>query len=141
MSRKAISEFRWTNIEEIVQKRGALAFLSKEQYLQWFASLSPAVQSQVSEAWGEPPGEEKNGIPAAMLYQGKIVITGISYGNAIVCAQPKRGCAGSRCDGQVCKILHDPEVPPTHHYIATYRYIEKIFGADVIVHVGTHGNL
>jgi cobaltochelatase CobN len=141
MERKAICEFRWTTIQEIVQKGGALAYLSKEEYGQWFKCLSPAVRSQVSEAWGAPPGEEKNGIPAAMLYQGKIVITGISYGNAIVCAQPKRGCAGSRCDGQVCKILHDPEVPPTHQYIATYRYIEKIFGADVIVHVGTHGNL
>lgn len=76
-----------------------------------------------------------------MLYQGKIVITGVQYGNALVCAQPKRGCAGARCDGQVCKILHDPEVPPTHQYLATYRYIEHDFNADVIVHVGTHGNL
>jgi cobalamin biosynthesis Mg chelatase CobN len=32
-------------------------------------------------------------------------------------------------------------VPPTHQYLATYRYIEDCFGADVIVHVGTHGNL
>ncbi|MDD2753970.1 MAG: cobaltochelatase subunit CobN [Methanothrix sp.] len=141
MGRKAISEFRWTPIEEIVQKGGALAYLSKEEYEQWFGCLSPEVRSRVSEAWGNPPGEEKNGIPAAMLYQGKIVITGVLYGNALVCAQPKRGCAGARCDGQVCKILHDPEVPPTHQYIATYRYIEKVFGADVIVHVGTHGNL
>jgi len=141
MDRKAISEFRWTPIEEIVQKGGALAFLSKEEYEQWFGCLSPEVKSRVTGAWGNPPGEEKDGIPAAMVYQGKIVITGVQYGNALVCAQPKRGCAGARCDGQVCKILHDPEVPPTHQYIATYRYIEKIFGADVIVHVGTHGNL
>jgi cobaltochelatase CobN len=141
MGRKAISEFRWTPIEEIVAKGGALAYLTKEEYEQWFRCLSPQVQSRVSEAWGNPPGEEKDGIPAAMLYQGKIVITGVQYGNALVCVQPKRGCAGARCDGQVCKILHDPEVPPTHQYIATYRYIEKVFGADVMVHVGTHGNL
>ena len=32
MSRKAISEFRWTPIEEIVTKGGALAYLSKEEY-------------------------------------------------------------------------------------------------------------
>jgi len=141
MGRKAISEFRWTPIEEIVAKGGALAYLTKEEYEQWFRDLSPGVRSRVIDAWGNPPGEEKNGIPAAMLYQGKIVITGVSYGNALVCAQPKRGCAGARCDGQVCKILHDPEVPPTHQYIATYKYVEKVFGADVIVHVGTHGNL
>ena len=109
--------------------------------MQWFDRLSPHVRDRVSEAWGQPPGEEKDGIPPAMLYQGKIVVTGVRYGNALVCAQPKRGCAGARCDGQVCKILHDPEVPPTHQYLATYRYIEHDFGADVIVHVGTHGNL
>ncbi|MFB3764478.1 MAG: cobaltochelatase subunit CobN, partial [Methanotrichaceae archaeon] len=141
MGRKAISEFRWTSIEEIVAKGGVLAYLTKEKYEQWFMNLSPEVRSRVSDAWGNPPGEEKNGIPAAMLYQGKIVITGVRYGSALICTQPKRGCAGARCDGQVCKILHDPEVPPTHQYIATYRYIEKVFGADVIVHVGTHGNL
>ena len=141
MARKAISEFRWTSIEEIIKRGGALALLSEEEYRQWFDLLSPVVRDQMIEAWGRPPGEEKDGIPAAMLYQGKIVITGVEYGNALVCTQPKRGCAGSRCDGQVCKILHDPQVPPTHQYLATYRYIESCFGADLIVHVGTHGNL
>jgi cobaltochelatase CobN len=141
MDHKAISEFRWTPIEEIVSKGGALAFLSKEEYEQWFLKLTPQVRDRVSEAWGNPPGEEKNDIPAAMLHQGKIVITGVLYGNIVVCVQPKRGCAGARCDGQVCKILHDPDVPPTHQYMATYRYLEDTFGADVLIHVGTHGNL
>ncbi len=141
MDRKAISEFRWTPIEEIVAKGGVLAYQTKEEYEKWFNTLTPQVKSRVCEAWGRPPGEELDGIPPAMLYQGKIVITGVQYGNALVCAQPKRGCAGARCDGSVCKILHDPEVPPTHQYLATYRYIENDFGADVIVHVGTHGNL
>jgi cobaltochelatase CobN len=59
----------------------------------------------------------------------------------VVCVQPKRGCAGSRCDGQVCKILHDPAVPPPHQYVATYKWLSRDFGADVIIHVGTHGNL
>ena len=76
-----------------------------------------------------------------MLYKGTIVITGVQYGNTVVCVQPKRGCAGARCDGQVCKILHDPKVPPIHQYLATYRYIEHDFNAYVIVHVGTQGNM
>jgi cobaltochelatase CobN len=141
MDRKAISEFRWTPIEEIVAKGGVLAYQTKEEYEQWFDTLTPSVKNRVSEAWGNPPGELQNDIPAAMLYQGKIVITGVQYGNTVVCVQPKRGCAGARCDGQVCKILHDPDVPPTHQYMATYRYLEDIFGADVLIHVGTHGNL
>jgi len=141
MDRKAISEFRWTPIEEIVAKGGVLAYQTKEEYERWFNTLTPRVKDRVCEAWGNPPGELKNDIPAAMLYQGKIVITGVRYGNTVVCVQPKRGCAGARCDGQVCKILHDPDVPPTHQYMATYRYLEEIFGADVLIHVGTHGNL
>jgi len=141
MERKAISEFRWTPIEEIIQKGGALDLVSKEEYNQWFETISPKVQERMIEAWGNPPGEAKNDVPAAMVYDGKIVVTGVTYGNAVVCVQPKRGCAGARCDGQVCKILHDPDIPPPHQYMATYRYLENRFGADAIVHVGTHGNL
>ena len=66
---------------------------------------------------------------------------GLAFGNATVHVQPKRGCFGAKCDGQVCKILHDPDCPPPHQYLATYHSIEEIFGADVIVQVGTHGNL
>ncbi|HEY3360409.1 MAG TPA: cobaltochelatase subunit CobN, partial [Methanosarcina sp.] len=141
LKRKAISEFRWTPINEIVKNGGALAFVEKEEYEKYFNTLSPKVRQRVIEGWGNPPGEEVDGIPAAMVYDNKIVVTGVQYGNAVVCVQPKRGCAGARCDGKVCKILHDPDVPPTHQYLATYRYLENIFGANVLVHVGTHGNL
>jgi cobaltochelatase CobN len=141
MEKKAISEFRWTPVEEIVKKGGALALVKKEDYELWFNTLSPKIKESLINAWGSPPGEEKDGIPAAMVYQNNIVVTGVRYGNAVVSVQPKRGCAGSRCDGQVCKILHDPDVPPPHQYLATYRYLEDTFGADVLVHVGTHGNL
>lgn len=141
MDRKAVSEFRWTSVQEIVEKGGARALLDLPTYLRWFETFPGDVRDAVRDAWGEPPGEERDGVPPAMVYDGKIVITGVRYGNAIVCVQPKRGCAGPRCDGQVCKILHDPGVPPTHQYLATYRWLEEEFGADVIVHVGTHGNL
>mgnify|MGYP001209082905 CR=1 FL=1 len=134
MSRKAVSEFRWTTVDEIVRKGGALAMISTEDYERWFDTQEQNVRETMCETWGTPPG-------SAMVYDGKIVVTGVKYGNAVVCVQPKRGCAGSRCDGQVCKILHDPEVPPPHHYFATYQYLESTFGADVVVHVGTHGNL
>ena len=141
MDKKAISEFRWTTIEEIVKKGGVLCELPVEEYLPWFQELPEEARAAMTETWGNPPGEEKNGMPPAMLHDGKICITGVSYKNALVCVQPKRGCAGSRCDGVVCKILHDPHVPPTHQYFATYRYFERIFQADMIIHVGTHGNL
>lgn len=141
MEKKAVSEFRWTSIEEIVSKGGVLDYVSVEQYKKWFDRFPENVKTRMCEAWGNPPGEEKDGVPAAMVYDGKIVVTGVPYGNVVVAVQPKRGCAGSKCDGKVCKILHDPDVPPPHQYIATYRYMQDIWGADAVVHVGTHGNL
>ncbi|MDO9556878.1 MAG: cobaltochelatase subunit CobN [Coriobacteriia bacterium] len=141
MEKKAISEFRWTPVEEIVARGGALACVDVDRYKEWFEQLGPGVRERICEAWGDPPGELKDGVPPAMVHEGRIVVTGIELGSAVVCVQPKRGCAGARCDGQVCKILHDPDVPPPHQYLATYRYLEDEFGADAIVHVGTHGNL
>ena len=141
MSRKAISEFRWTTVEEIVANGGALASLPLERYLPWFTELPERTRARMAETWGAPPGEEVDGLPAAMVHDGRIVVTGVRYGNAVVCAQPKRGCAGPRCDGEVCKILHDPDLPPPHQYVATYKWLSRDFGADVLVHVGTHGNL
>lgn len=141
MDRKAISDFRWTTVGEIVKKGGVLYRLKKEEYLPWFMELPEKTRSDMIRTWGEPIGEEIDGVPPAMVFEDTICITGVNYGNALVCVQPKRGCAGSRCDGTVCKILHDPHCPPTHQYFATYRYFERIYKADVIVHVGTHGNL
>jgi cobaltochelatase CobN len=38
-------------------------------------------------------------------------------------------------------IYHDPDLPPSHHYLACYRWLEKGFGAHALVHIGKHGNL
>jgi len=141
MERKAISEFRWTTVDEIIRKGGYLKLVPVEDYNKWFERLTPEFKKRITESWGAPPGEEMNDVPAAMVYQNKIVVTGVQYGNAVICVQPKRGCAGPKCDGRVCKILHDPDIPPPHQYFATYRYLEYDFKVDCIVHVGTHGNL
>ena len=134
LERKAISEFRWTTAADIVRLGGCIDQMEPDRYLPFWNSLTPKARDQIRESWGEPPG-------IGMVHEGKILITGVRYGNALLCVQPKRGCYGARCDGEVCKILHDPLVPPTHQYLATYYYLSNVFGADVLVHVGTHGNL
>jgi Cobalamin biosynthesis protein CobN and related Mg-chelatases len=144
MEHKAISEFRWTTVQEIVGKGGALTQLPVEMYRQWFDDYPEQIRERLVETWGKPPGEMKDEVPAAMVLDDTIIITGVTLGpGAVACVQPKRGCAGSRCDGRVCKILHDPEIPPPHQYLATYRWLQEPegFGAHLIVHVGTHGNL
>lgn len=134
LEKKAISEFRWTTTSEIIRCGGTIALMDNNSYQEYFSTLTPNVQKKISDTWGIPPGE-------GMVSDGKILITGLSFGNAIIAVQPKRGCYGAKCDGTVCKILHDPECPPTHQYLATYHYFREIFGADAIVHVGTHGNM
>ncbi|MBC3887873.1 cobaltochelatase subunit CobN [Acetobacterium paludosum] len=141
MQRKAISEFRWTTVREMVKKGGVIDFVSREQYQEWFTELTGEARDNMIKAWGEPFGETEEGLPPAMVYEDKMLVTGVSFKNALVCVQPKRGCSGSQCDGKVCKILHDPHIAPTHQYLASYRYFERIYQADVIIHVGTHGNL
>lgn len=156
IERKAINEFRWTPLSEIVKKGGAAAMLNRDKYLEWFRDFPVSVQKEIIETWGDPASDFskiKNNNPNGLseetewaklsmgLYEGKIVIPGIQFGNVFLGVQPKRGCAGARCDGEVCKILHDPTCPPPHQWLAVYKWIEKEFKADVIVHVGKHGYL
>lgn len=130
--RKAHSEFRWTSKESIRDSGGCVYMMSTSEYQGFFSTLPERVRAQMVRSWGEPPGE-------SMCIDGEILITGLEFGNALVMVQPKRGCMGSKCDGTVCKILHDPECPPSHQYLATYHYIREVFRADAIIHVGTHG--
>jgi len=134
LEHKAISEFRWTPIDEIDRRGGIFHRMPMEEYLPFFNSLSEDARRKVVDMWGEPPGK-------GMAIGRDIAITGVQYGNVMLAVQPKRGCYGPRCDGEVCKILHDPHCPPTHQYLATYHYFEETWGADAVVHMGTHGNL
>src|SRR2546423_14114858 len=36
-------------------------------------------------------------------------------------------------------IYHDPDLPPSHHYLAGYRWVAD--NADAVVHLGKHGTL
>ncbi|MDM7912004.1 MAG: cobaltochelatase subunit CobN, partial [Methanotrichaceae archaeon] len=77
MDRKAISEFRWTSVEEIVRLGGSLDLMDNEDYVAWFNTLPEDARIKVCEAWGQPPGEERDGVPPAMIHGGKIVA--VSY--------------------------------------------------------------
>ena len=37
--------------------------------------------------------------------------------------------------------MDQPDLPPTHHYYALYRWLRDEWGAHAIVHVGKHGTL
>jgi len=115
MKRKALPDFRWTTIDEIIAKGGAAATVPLEKYREWFEALPREAREKVVAAWGDPDAaRELSGVQKLSfgLHDGELVIPGIITGNVFIGVQPKRGCAGARCDGEVCKILHDPGVPP-----------------------------
>ncbi|MHC1631937.1 MAG: cobaltochelatase subunit CobN [Methanotrichaceae archaeon] len=156
LEKKAISEFRWTPLSEIVKKGGSF-MLPRDKYIGWFSEFPDRIQRDLIETWGDPRSDFSDKGKAALsepdlkewewtklsmgLYDDDIVIPGLKFGNVFITIQPKRGCAGAKCDGEVCKILHDPLCPPPHQWLAVYKWIEHEFGADVIVHFGTHGLL
>ncbi|MDK2795928.1 MAG: cobaltochelatase CobN [Archaeoglobaceae archaeon] len=144
LSRKAISEFRWTSVEEVVAKGGALGFVDYETYISWLSELPEEAREKLIRDWGDPAEVLARRIKkelVGMVYDGKFVIPGLRFGNIVILTQPKFGCAGSACNGNVCRILHDPTITPPHQWLAVYRWLTRIFKADILIHFGTHGYL
>ena len=60
----------------------------------------------------------------------------LQAGNVVILVQPPRGFGENPI-----AIYHDPDLAPSHHYLATYRWVEREFGAHAMIHLGKHGNL
>jgi cobaltochelatase CobN len=111
------------------QLKGAAGRLDTKRYAEWFGRLPEELRSEVEEHWAQPPGE---------LYVdgNEFVVAGLSFGNVFVGIQPPRGFGENPI-----AIYHDPDLPPTHHYLAAYWWLIEEFGADAVVHLGKHGTL
>ncbi|MGC4963537.1 cobaltochelatase subunit CobN [Gordonia sp. DT101] len=117
--------------------------VAAEDYRRWFATLPDDLRSSVEEHWGPAPGDlfvDRSSRP-----DGEIVVSAMRFGNITLMVQPPRGFGENPV-----AIYHDPDLPPSHHYLASYRWLTGRgdgaadidgFGADAIVHVGKHGNL
>ena len=120
------------------QLRLAAGHVSARQYREWFAAMPEAVQQEMTEAWGEPPGQVYRttlpGSASSARDREGLAIAGIDLGNVFVGLQPPRGFGENPI-----AIYHSPDLAPTHHYVAYYRWIRDVFRADAIVHVGKHG--
>lgn len=105
------------------------------RYRAWFATLPAALAGAVVRHWGPPPGELF--VDRSVDPDGEIVIAAMPAGNVVLMVQPPRGFGENPV-----AIYHDPDLPPSHHYLAAYHWLGAGgFGADAIVHVGKHGNL
>ncbi|MFF4215163.1 cobaltochelatase subunit CobN [Streptomyces nondiastaticus] len=108
-------------------------------YKRWYARLPQELRESVEEHWGPPPGEMF--LDRSRNPEGDIVLAALRRGNLLILIQPPRGFGENPI-----AIYHDPDLPPSHHYLAAYRWIAAAredggFGADAMVHLGKHGNL
>ncbi|MGW7241303.1 cobaltochelatase subunit CobN [Streptomyces sp. NPDC054804] len=119
-------DVEWLTEEQLAS---APARVPLADYRAWFEKLDPRLRDAMTEAWGEPPG--------SLYVDGEdIVLASLRFGNVVVMIQPPRGFGENPI-----AIYHDPDMPPSHHYMAAYRWLENSFGADAVVHMGKHGTM
>ncbi|MEO7431395.1 MAG: magnesium chelatase subunit H [Dokdonella sp.] len=85
--------------------------------------------TQIEAAWGPAPGKQQS--------DGRsIFVLGETFGNVFVGIQPSFGY-----EGDPMRLLFEQGFAPTHAFSAFYRWIREDFGAQAVLHFGTHGAL
>ncbi len=121
----------WLTAEQL---SGNPVRIAAADYRRWYATLPADLREGIEEHWGAAPGSLF--VDFSQDQQGEIVLAGLRAGNVVVMVQPPRGFGENPV-----AIYHDPDLPPSHHYFAAYRWLAEDFGAHAVVHVGKHGNL
>ena len=85
--------------------------------------------AEIEKQWGPAPGRKQTDGSA-------ILVLGQMFGNVLVGIQPAFGY-----EGDPMRLLFERDFAPTHAFSAFYRYLREDFGADAILHFGTHGAL
>ena len=115
----------WISQEEV--RKRSVDLIPPEQYDEWYQQLSERIRERLKNDWGKPPGE--------FYSVGKdIIVPGTVFGNIIVGFQPDRG-------RDIQANYHDPNTIHPHQYYAYYKWLRHDFGANAVIHVGTHGTL
>ena len=118
---------RWLLPEQMAGRAEASA--GPEEYHPWHDALPSEVSSRMNGEWGEMPGD-------LFVHEDRLLFPGTVNGNVFLTIQPPRGKL-ERQD----QLVHDPDIPPPHHYMAHYRWMRDVFKADAVMHVGKHGSL
>ncbi len=84
---------------------------------------------EIEEQWGAAPGRQLS--DGASLF-----VLGERFGNVFVGVQPSLGI-----EGDPMRLLFEKGFAPTHAFSGFYRFLREDFGADALLHFGTHGAL
>ncbi len=103
--------------------------LSLDEYTRRFAALPLTVRGGVTERWGAPESDP-------MVRDGVFHLPAVVAGSVAVAIQPARGY---NIDPKA--TYHDPDLVPTHNYLAFYLWVRAAFDAHAVIHAGKHGNL
>jgi cobaltochelatase CobN len=111
------------------QEAMALGRLHVDDYADWLATLPVELRDRIEASWGPAPGK-------VCVHDDQFVFAGLDLGAACVAIQPPRGFG----DDPIA-VYHTPDLPPPHHFLAFYRWLDVAWGADAVVHLGKHGTL
>lgn len=84
---------------------------------------------EIESQWGAAPGRHQTD-------GASIFVLGERFGNVFVGIQPAFGY-----EGDPMRLLFERGFAPTHAFSAFYRWLREDFGADAVLHFGTHGAL
>jgi magnesium chelatase subunit H len=93
-----------------------------------YEALTP-YSHRLEENWGPPPGHLNSDGQNLLIY-------GKQFGNVFIGVQPTFGY-----EGDPMRLLFSRSASPHHGFAAYYTYLEQIWGADAVLHFGTHGSL
>jgi len=84
---------------------------------------------EIEAQWGPAPGRQQSD-------GSSIFVLGERFGNVFVGIQPAFGY-----EGDPMRLLFEKGFAPTHAFSAFYRWLREDFGAQAVLHFGTHGAL
>ena len=109
---------------------GAPEWVDAPTFARWAQDALPQrLREEVEALNGEYPGPY-------MSRDGRLALARIELGNVVLLPQPAAG--GGQNDFQ---MVHGTHAAPPYNYIAAYLYARYGFGADAMIHFGTHGSL
>lgn len=121
------NDTEWLSPKEMLTR--AAGRVAAEEYRQWLDAVPEKPAGQIRRDWGSPPGE-------LFTADDAIVIPGVINGNIFIGLQPPRGFLE-----QLETMYHSTDLTIPHNYLAWYRWLKYGFGADAVIHLGTHGTL